>query len=136
MRQSSSKTFVWNLTAKSRKLLAMLILSASISLLVKEWTSRSGPPLRPTLVVDPNTCPVEVLQALPRLGPVLASRIVTERELKPFRTVDELDARIRGIGPVTLAAIRPFLRIGPGHLTPDSPQRDSPQTASRRNLSP
>lgn len=47
---------------------------------------------------------------LPGIGPVLANRIVEEREQNgPFRDIDDLD-RVRGIGPKKIAAIRPFIR--------------------------
>ncbi len=69
----------------------------------------------PVLVVDPNTAPPEVLATLPRIGPALAGRIVAARDDRPFRSLADFDARVRGIGPVTLAALRPFLRF------PDAP---------------
>jgi len=63
------------------------------------------------LIVDPNTARAEVLVALPKLGPALVSRIVAAREKAPFRSVDELKGRVRGIGPATLESLRPHLRI-------------------------
>jgi len=63
------------------------------------------------LVVNLNTAPPAVLAALPRLGPSLVNRIVTARERAPFRSLDDLDARVQGIGPATIVALKPFLRI-------------------------
>ena len=64
-------------------------------------------------VVDPNTAPPEVLGALPRIGPALGRAIVAERRTAPFRSLDDLDRRVRGIGPATVAALRPYLRFEP-----------------------
>ena len=65
------------------------------------------------LVVDPNTAPRGVLGALPKMGPAMVGRIVAARDEAPFRSLDDLDARVRGIGPATIAALRPHLRIEP-----------------------
>jgi competence protein ComEA len=51
---------------------------------------------------------VEWMQ-LEGIGEITARRIVADREQRgPFASVDDLD-RVPGIGPKTLAAIRPFL---------------------------
>ncbi len=58
-----------------------------------------------------NAATFDQLDRLPGIGPVLAGRIVTYREENgPFRQVDEL-TRVRGIGPKTLAALRPLLFV-------------------------
>lgn len=70
------------------------------------------PPLPwPDLVVDPNTVPGPVLEALPGLGPALAGRIVAARAERPFGSLADLDRRVKGIGPAKAAALRPFLRF-------------------------
>jgi len=52
-------------------------------------------------------------ERLPGIGPALAARIVAERAAHgPFLTPDGL-LRVRGIGPKTVARLRPFLRSGP-----------------------
>jgi competence protein ComEA len=52
---------------------------------------------------------VEWLQ-LPEIGEALAHRIVDDRDERgPFRSVEDI-GRVRGVGPKTLAKIRPFLR--------------------------
>jgi competence ComEA-like helix-hairpin-helix protein len=63
----------------------------------------------PTL--DVNTATREQLQKLPRIGPVLSQRIIEERNLRPFTSVDDLK-RVKGIGPKTLAGIRPYVTVG------------------------
>jgi competence protein ComEA len=65
----------------------------------------------PRLVVDPNTAPPAVLAALPSLGPGRVKAIVAAREAEPFRSLEDLDARVKGVGPATMAAIRPYLEV-------------------------
>ncbi len=61
--------------------------------------------------IDLNTASEAELQLLPDVGPTLAERIVRDRErVGPFRTVDELD-RVEGVGPRTIAGLRPFVVI-------------------------
>jgi competence protein ComEA len=71
----------------------------------------------PDLVVDPNTVRPEVFGALPKVGPALLRHLLSAREEHRFDSFDDLDRRVRGIGPATLAALRPHLRI---------PQAESP----------
>jgi len=64
--------------------------------------------------VDLNSADWPELAQLPGIGPVLAKRIVELRSTQgPFRAVEDL-RRVRGIGPLTLARIRPYLRPLPG----------------------
>jgi competence protein ComEA len=50
------------------------------------------------------------LEQLPRVGPALAARIVSEREVSgPFGSLDALDRRVKGIGPAMADALRPFV---------------------------
>jgi competence protein ComEA len=83
----------------------------ALGLIVGSRTPAGPPAPAPRLIVDPNTAPPEVLNALPRLGPTLVRRIVEARDEAPFRSIDDLDARVRGIGPTTLEALRPYLQI-------------------------
>ena len=91
------------------------------------------PPPPPRLVIDPNTAPPPVLQALPRIGPVLAARIVEAREERPFESLDDLDRRVRGIGPATVKALRPHLRFAadPNAGPPPAPLAARPAPALR-----
>ena len=78
------------------------------------WSSpgeaaRPGP--WPSLVVDPNLAPSPVLEALPGLGPALAGRIVGARAVLPLRSIADLDRRVKGIGPVKAAALRPYFEF-------------------------
>jgi competence protein ComEA len=46
---------------------------------------------------------------MPDIGPELARRIVADRQERgPFRDLDDL-RRVRGIGPRTLEAMKPYL---------------------------
>lgn len=61
--------------------------------------------------VNLNTAGVEQLATLPRVGPVLAQRIVDWRaEHGNFRRVEELDA-VDGVGPKMLAALLSLVRV-------------------------
>lgn len=61
--------------------------------------------------VDPNTAPLEVLVTLPGIGPARARSIIAERERAPFRSADEIAARVSGIGPATVRMLEPYLRF-------------------------
>ena len=67
----------------------------------------TGPPAK----VNLNTADVEELATLPRVGPVLAQRIVDWRkEHGAFGSVEELDA-VEGVGPKLLEALLPLVRV-------------------------
>src|SRR5512135_1697695 len=51
----------------------------------------------PDLVVDPNTAPPEVLGALPKVGPVLLRHLLAARAERPFRSLDDMDRRVRRV---------------------------------------
>lgn len=55
--------------------------------------------------VNLNSATLEQLEALPRIGPALAARVVKGR---PYRSLADLDA-VSGIGPSTLAALAPLV---------------------------
>lgn len=61
--------------------------------------------------IDLNSATAEELGALPRVGPVLAQRIVDWRkEHGRFSTVEELDA-VDGVGPKMLETLLPLVRV-------------------------
>jgi DNA uptake protein ComE-like DNA-binding protein len=107
---------LWDWDVPERRLLAVLALILALGLARVSIRGETAPAIDPVLVVDANTAPPEVLLALPRLGPVLVGRIVAERDLRPFDSLSDLDARVRGVGPATVAAIGPFLRFEPESL--------------------
>ncbi len=51
--------------------------------------------------ININTASATELQALKGIGPKKSVRIVEEREIRPFASVDEF-TRVKGIGPKTL----------------------------------
>lgn len=64
------------------------------------------------LRLDLNRANEEDLRALPRIGPALAHRIVADRSRRgPFPSVRAL-ARVKGIGPATIAKIRALVMAG------------------------
>ena len=66
----------------------------------------------PGSTLDLNRATAAELDALPGIGPVLASRIVEHRRLAgAFGSVDELLA-VRGIGPHLLERLRPLVTAG------------------------
>ena len=57
--------------------------------------------------LDLNTASQAELEALPGIGPALAKAIVAERAAGgPFRSLEDLKRRVRGIGPRMLEALR------------------------------
>ena len=105
----------WGWPVMPRRALAGLamLLAAGLGLGLAPRPGAGGPTPEPAMAVDPNSAPPPVLLALPRLGPALAGRIVDERRRRPFGSLDDLDARVHGVGPATVAAIRAFVRHGP-----------------------
>jgi competence protein ComEA len=61
--------------------------------------------------LDVNSATVGELTELPGIGPSKAAAIVEEREVAPFKSVDDL-ARVRGIGDATLDELREHITVG------------------------
>lgn len=87
----------------------LLVAQAAVSL-------TSGPAaVRPRFaphVVDLRTAPAGEIEALPGVGPVLAARIVAERERAAFVSLEDL-TRVPGVGAATIERLRPLARCGP-----------------------
>lgn len=100
----------------TRVLAASIVLGvSSIGLgasLMRQGTTISAsdaPSLEHRSRIDPNTADAARLTLLPRIGPVLAERIVQDRdEHGPFQSASDLQ-RVRGIGPKTVERIAPML---------------------------
>lgn len=52
--------------------------------------------------VDANTASADELQTIRGIGPAMAARIVEARQREPFRDLDDLRSRVRGIGEKNL----------------------------------
>lgn len=52
--------------------------------------------------VNANTATVEELQGITGIGPTIAKRIVDERRNGPYRSLADLQSRVRGIGETTI----------------------------------
>lgn len=76
------------------------------------WHEPAPPPPEPAtaaLRVSINHAAAAELELLPGVGPVLAGRIVEERQAHgPFRSIEDLQ-RVRGIGAKTADKLRPFV---------------------------
>lgn len=63
--------------------------------------------------ININTATASQLDALPRIGPALAQRIIAYREAHgPFRIVDDL-ANVKGISPAMVEELRPLITVAP-----------------------
>ncbi|TWU05691.1 ComEA family DNA-binding protein [Stieleria varia] len=63
------------------------------------------------LLIDINAAPERQWALMPRVGPVLAKRIVEERQQNgPFESLEDL-TRVHGIGEKTLEGIRPYCTV-------------------------
>jgi len=82
--------------------------------------------------IDVNHAPRGELTQLPRVGPAVADRIVAAR---PFDNSGELD-RVPGIGPMTMARIRPLVTATPGVAHPEVGQPTRPQLIDPNTASP
>jgi competence protein ComEA len=70
-------------------------------------TSAALPPAKLNL----NTASFEDLERLPRIGPVIAKRIIDFRHLKGgFASADEL-IQVQGIGPKTYSALKELVTV-------------------------
>jgi competence protein ComEA len=79
--------------------------------------------LRDGQTLDLNCVDAAALELLPGVGPALAQRIVEHRaQAGRFASVDALDA-VRGVGPKTLAAVRPLLSVGASCPASTTPKR-------------
>lgn len=82
------------------------------------------------VAIDPNRDSAADLASLPGIGPVLAERIVRGR---PYADLDAL-LEVKGIGPRTLARIRPRLTTDDATVSarPSAPQSPRPSSAKPR----
>jgi competence protein ComEA len=109
----------WLLRRADQALVAALVLTG-LGATIGWWASRGGlqgrlieveraEPQTARFQVDVNRADWPELAQLPGIGETLAQRIVESRRREgPFADHDDL-RRVRGIGPKTLDAMRPYL---------------------------
>ena len=69
---------------------------------------------------------------LPKIGPVMARRIVEYRRINgPFRSIDNV-TMVKGIGTKTLAEITPYLTIGDLAVELQANKNETSPTVARR----
>jgi len=62
-------------------------------------------------LINVNTASAAELELLPRIGPVMAQRIIEDRRANgPYESESDLD-RVSGIGPKTLEKLSPLIRF-------------------------
>lgn len=112
---------LWGWTRPARVLLAGLAAVLALALAARAPGSpKSQPGLLPRLVLDPNSAPPQVLTVLPGMGPTLLGRFLAARQERPFESLNDIDIRVRGVGPKTISAWRPYLQMDlpPGQRDP------------------
>ncbi|WP_435015637.1 ComEA family DNA-binding protein [Tundrisphaera sp. TA3] len=94
---------------------ALIAIVATLALPLAWAAPQKGAPSQrlPALQADANRAPEAVLGALPGLGPALSRRIVEGRSDGPYASIDDLDRRVRGIGPAKARALTPHLLFDP-----------------------
>jgi competence protein ComEA len=84
----------------------------------------ASPSPTPEAPLNVNAAPPTALEALPGIGPALSKRIVRYRsDQRPFQRPEELK-RVSGIGPKTLADLRPLVRVAPADSARASARQD------------
>src|SRR5580704_8458059 len=111
----STERPLWGWTPVVRLWMTMAGALGALGLIAAGGTGTADRPVDPAprLLIDPNTAPPAVLTALPHLGPAMIGRIVAQRQMAPFRSLDDLDTRVRGIGPATAVLLRPYFHVEP-----------------------
>ena len=83
----------------------------------------TSPGNAPTGRVDLNLASEADLEALPKIGPATAKRIVDYRkQVGTIKTVDEL-VNVQGIGEKTLEILRPHVTVGTSVPAPSAPKK-------------
>ncbi|MCD6682214.1 MAG: helix-hairpin-helix domain-containing protein [Burkholderiaceae bacterium] len=69
--------------------------------------------------LDANEASIDELQTIRGIGPATAARIVEARRQEPFRDLDDLRERVRGIGEKNLRKMQDAgLAVGKDHVVP------------------
>ncbi len=89
-------------------LCAALLLSAAPALASAQAAATSES--TESAPIDLNSASAEQLASLPGIGPSKAAAIVSFRERRPFRRVEDI-LRVRGIGRATFRSIRDRIHV-------------------------
>src|SRR5262245_50735353 len=100
------ETLTPNLTAESNEQFIKSQNESNQSSMPARKESKKGLP--PGIKIDVNHATSEELQKLEGIGPVMAAKIIEERNKGLFRSPDDL-RRVKGIGPKTMEKLRPFV---------------------------
>jgi comEA protein len=85
--------------------------------------SAKAAPAAPPSRVDLNLASEADLEALPKIGPATAKRIVEYRkQVGTIKSVEEL-VNVQGIGPKTLELLRPHVTVGASVPAPSSAKK-------------
>ena len=103
--------------------------AASDSAAANSRAGRAAAPAAPAGPVDVDRATAAELDVLPRVGPVLAGRIVADRDSAgPFGSLEGLQ-RVRGIGPAMAARLAPHVTFSgtprPSNAAPARPAAPS-----------
>jgi Helix-hairpin-helix motif len=145
----------WVWPAGTRGVLAVLVIAAALGLVgASQSLPGVGAPIvpAPDLRIDVNTVPPTVLGTLPHFGQTLVRHIIAARDTRPIESLEDAGSRVRGLGPVTLAQIGPYLRfepaVGPGGedsggdmadgpaAKPAAPRKKTPARSRKKKLAP
>lgn len=107
----TSTSATWGWTGPNRRFLVGVGAALAILCGLAAKPDRNGQVQATHLAVDPNNAPARVLVALPQLGPSRVDAIIQARAAGPFETLEDLQSRVRGLGPATTAAIAAYLRF-------------------------
>lgn len=80
---------------------------------LSSWEGGPAVSGRPQFRLDPSTAEPALLEVLPGLGPAKVGAIEAERQKASFASLDDLQRRVKGIGPVSAGRLRPYLRFQP-----------------------
>jgi comEA protein len=97
------------MTTVGQRVLALGLAAAIVALaLAPAYAQQAGPKAK----ININTAPASELEALPRIGPTVAQRIVDFRTKNgSFKKVEEI-MKVQGIGEKIYAEIKDLITVG------------------------
>jgi DNA uptake protein ComE-like DNA-binding protein len=121
---------------EARTLLAVIAAATAIALFILNPDSGKSRgkefAAAPNLVLDGNSAPPQVMQALPTFGPAMVRRWVAARTERPFSSLDDARRRVRGLGPASVPQIAPYLRFESSSVSPSDGFARNLATDSKR----